>query len=207
MIVVSSVLDCLGLHRLSTPYDLLSPAIEDISGRHIAQRLVVPAEVVVVNEVSDGPLQLAGWKEGRMAQAKPGDTVKIHCTGRLGDGKVFKRSCESKPLKFKIGKSMLMRAFEQKVVGMKPGESRTVKVTADKAYGPRREEMVAAVDRKEFPDNVKPYVGLELDICQQDGKVFPAEVIEVSESSITLDANHPLAGKALIFDIELVELS
>ena len=142
-----------------------------------------------------------------MAQAKPGDTVKIHYTGRLGDGKVFKRACESNPLQFKIGKSMLMRAFEQKVVGMKPGESRTIKVTADKAYGPRHEEMVVAVDRKEFPDNVKPYVGLELDICQQDGKVFPAKVIEVSESSVTLDANHPLAGKALIFDIELVELS
>jgi peptidylprolyl isomerase len=122
------------------------------------------------------------------------------------DETVFKTSCGSKPLKFKIGQSMLMRAFEQTVVGMKPGESRTVKVTADKAYGPRREEMVVAVDRKEFPDNVKPYVGLELDICQQDGKVFPAKVIEVSESSVTLDANHPLAGKDLIFDIELVEI-
>ena len=141
-----------------------------------------------------------------MAQAKSGDTVKIHYTGRLGDGKVFERSCESKTLQFNIGQSMLMRAFDQKVVGMMPGESRTIKVTADKAYGPRHEEMVVAVDRKGFPDNVKPYVGLEVDICQHDGKVFPAKVIEVSESSVTLDANHPLAGKDLIFDIELVEI-
>jgi len=141
-----------------------------------------------------------------MAQSKPGDTVKIHYTGRLGDGTVFKTSCESKPLKFKIGKSMLMRAFEQKVVGMKPGESRTVKVTAAKAYGPRREEMVVAVDRKNFPDDMKLYVGLELDINQHNGRIFPVTVIDVSESSVTLDANHPLAGKDLIFDIELVEI-
>ena len=142
-----------------------------------------------------------------MAQAKSGDTVRIHYTGRLDDGTVFKTSCGYKPLKFRIGKSTLIPAFQETVVGMKPGNSRTVKIVADEAYGPRREQMVAAVDRNKFPANIKPSVGLELDICQQDGKVFPAEVIEVSESSITLDANHPLAGKALIFDIELVELS
>ena len=142
-----------------------------------------------------------------MAQAKSGDTVRIHYTGRLDDGTVFKTSCGCNPLKFRIGKSMLIPAFQETVVGMKPGKSRTVKIVAGEAYGPRHEQMVVAVDRNKFPENVKPYVGLELDICQQDGKVFPAKVIEVSESSATLDANHPLAGKALIFDIELVELS
>jgi peptidylprolyl isomerase len=141
-----------------------------------------------------------------MAQAKSGDTVKIHYIGRLDNGTVFTTSHGYKPLKFKTVKSGLMPALEQKVVGMKPGESRTVRITADKAYGPRREEMVVAVDRKEFPDNVKPYVGLELDVHQQDGRIFPVTVIDVSESSVTLDANHPLAGKDLIFDIELVEI-
>ncbi len=141
-----------------------------------------------------------------MAQAKSGDTVKIHYTGRLDDGKVFKTSCGYKPLKFKIGKSRLIPAFQETVVGMKPGTSRTVKIVAGEAYGPRREEMVVAVDRNKFPEHIKPYVGLELDVHQQNGKIFPSKVIDVTECSVTLDANHPLAGKDLTFDIELVEI-
>ena len=141
-----------------------------------------------------------------MAQAKSGDTVRINYTGRLDDGTVFKTSCGYKPLEFRIGKSTLIPAFQETVVGMKPGKSRTVKIVAGEAYGPRREQMVVAVDRNKFPENVKPYVGLELDICQQSGKVSLVKVIDVSECSVTLDANHPLAGKDLIFDIELVEI-
>jgi peptidylprolyl isomerase len=141
-----------------------------------------------------------------MAQAKIGDTVRIHYTGRLDDGTVFKTSCGHKPLKFKIGKSRLIPAFQETVVGMKPGKSRTVKIAADEAYGPRREEMVVAVEKNKFPENVKPYVGLELDVHQQNGKIFAAKVIDITEGSVTLDANHPLAGKDLIFDIELVEI-
>jgi peptidylprolyl isomerase len=141
-----------------------------------------------------------------MAQAKSGDTVRIHYTGRLDDGTVFKTSCGFKPLKFKIGKSRLIPAFQETVVGMKPGKSRTVKIAAGEAYGPRRKEMVVAVDKNKFPENVKPYVGLELDVHQQNGKIFPAKVIDITECSVTLDANHPLAGKDLIFDIELVEI-
>ncbi len=89
---------------------------------------------------------------------------------------------------------------------MKPGNSRTVKIVADEAYGPRRKQMVAAVARNKFPGNVKPSVGRELDIRQQNGKVSLVKVIDVSECSVTLDANHPLAGKDLTFDIELVEI-
>jgi FKBP-type peptidyl-prolyl cis-trans isomerase 2 len=141
-----------------------------------------------------------------MAQAKSGDTVKIHYTGRLDDGTVFKTSCGYKPLEFRIGKSMLIPAFQETVVGMKPGNSRTVKIVAGEAYGPRHEQMVVAVDRNKFPENVKPSIGLELDICQQNGKVSLVKVIDVSDCSVTLDANHPLAGKDLTFDIELVEI-
>ena len=141
-----------------------------------------------------------------MAQAKSGDTVRIHYTGRLDDGTVFKTSCGYKPLKFRIGKSMLIPAFQETVVGMKPGKSRTVKIAAGEAYGPRRNEMVVAVDRDKFPDNIKPYVGLELDVHKQNGKILPAKVIDITECSVTLDANHPLAGKDLTFDIELVEI-
>ncbi len=141
-----------------------------------------------------------------MAQAKSGDTVKIHYTGRLDDGTVFKTSCGYKPLEFRIGKSTLIPAFQETVVGMKPGNSRTVKIVAGEAYGPRHEQMVVAVDRNKFPESVKPSIGLELDICQQNGKVSLVKVIDVSECSVTLDANHPLAGKDLTFDIELVEI-
>jgi peptidylprolyl isomerase len=141
-----------------------------------------------------------------MAQAKSGDTVKINYTGRLDDGTVFKTSCGYKPLEFRIGKSTLIPAFQETVVGMKPGNSRTVKIVAGEAYGPRHEQMVVAVDRNKFPENVKPSIGLELDICQQNGKVSLVKVIDVSECSVTLDANHPLAGKDLTFDIELVEI-
>jgi len=141
-----------------------------------------------------------------MAQAKRGDTVWVHYTGRLDDGTVFKTSDGHKPQRFKIGESKLLPALQQAVVGMKPGESRNIKIKADEAYGPRREEMVVAVDRKNFPKNVELYVGMELDVCQNDGKVFPSKVADVSECSVTLDANHPLAGKDIIFDIELVEI-
>lgn len=141
-----------------------------------------------------------------MVHAKGGDTVNIHYTGRLDDGSVFKTSRGDKPLKFKIGKSRLIPAFQETVVGMKPGELRTVKIVASEAYGPRREEMVVAVARNKFPENIKPYVGLELDVHQQNGEIFAAKVVDVSEGSVTLDANHPLAGKDLTFDIQLVEI-
>jgi FKBP-type peptidyl-prolyl cis-trans isomerase 2 len=150
--------------------------------------------------------ELSGCKEGIMAQARSGDTVMINYTGRLDDGTVFKTSCGYKPLKFRIGKSSLIPAFQETVVGMKPGNSRTVKIVACEAYGPRREQMVAAVALNKFPGNVKPYVGLELDIRQRNGKVSLAKVTGVSECSVTLDGNHPLAGKDLTFDIQLVEI-
>jgi len=142
-----------------------------------------------------------------MAQAKLGDTVRVHYTGRLVDGTIFKTSSGCEPIKFRIGKSHLMPAFQETVVGMKPGEFRTVRIAAGEAYGQRREQMVVTVDRSKFPENIKPYVGLELDICQPDQKVYPVKVIDVSEHSVTLDGNHPLAGKDLTFDIQLVEIA
>jgi len=144
-----------------------------------------------------------------MAKAKAGDTVKVHYTCKLNDGSVFDTSSGHEPLEFEIGKSKstLIPAFEQTVVGMKPGESRTVNIASNEAYGPHQEEMVASVEKNKFPDTINPYVGLELEVCQQDGRVFPAKITNVSEQSVTLDANHPLAGKDLVFDIELVEIT
>ena len=102
-----------------------------------------------------------------MAQAKHGDTVKVHYTGKLEDSTVFDSSTKRDPLQFKIGDSQIIPGFEQAVVGMNPGESKTIKLPADKAYGPYREEMVLGVDKNQFPKNLKLEVGQQLQIPQK----------------------------------------
>ncbi|MCW3135256.1 MAG: peptidylprolyl isomerase [Methanophagales archaeon] len=141
-----------------------------------------------------------------MAQAKPGDTVKVHYTGKLEDGTVFDTSTDRDPLQFTIGERKIIPGFEQAVVGMNPGESKTIKVPMDEAYGPHREEMVMVVDRNQLPVDLIPEVGQQLQSRQPDGQTMVVTVIGVSESSVTVDANHPLAGKDLTFDILLVEI-
>ncbi len=141
-----------------------------------------------------------------MGKAKNGDKVKVHYTGKFEDGKVFDSSIEREPLEFTIGKGQVIRGFEEAVEGMNPGDSKTAKITADKAYGPYREEMVLEVERKRLPSNLEPKVGQRLKMHQPDGRTIGVTVTDVSESKVTLDANHPLAGKNLTFDIELVEV-
>ena len=141
-----------------------------------------------------------------MAQAKHGDTVKVHYTGKLEDGTVFDTSINRDPLQFTIGEGQIIPGFEQAVVGMNPGESKTTKVPADKAYGPHYKERVLAADRNQFPVDLKPEIGQKLQIRRTDGQTIVVTVTDVSESSVTLDANHPLAGKDLTFDIQLIEL-
>jgi FKBP-type peptidyl-prolyl cis-trans isomerase 2 len=141
-----------------------------------------------------------------MAEAKNGDTVRVHYTGKLDNGTVFGTSVERDPLEFTIGEEQIIPALEQAVVGMQPGESKTTKITADKAYGQHREEMVVVIGRDDLPANLEPEVGQHLQVVQADGKTVPVSVTDVSESSVTLDANHPLAGEDLTFDIELMEI-
>jgi len=141
-----------------------------------------------------------------MAQAKPGDTVKVHYTGKLEDGTVFDTSADRDPLQFTIGEGQIIPGFEQAVVGMNPGESKTIKVLTNDAYGPHREDMVLVVDRNQLPVDLIPEVGQQLQSRQQDGQIIVVTVIAVSESTVTVDANHPLAGKDLTFDIQLVEI-
>jgi len=139
-----------------------------------------------------------------MAQAKTGDTVHVNYTGKLADGTVFDTSRDRRPVQFTIGKGQLIAGFEQAVIGMNKGESKTVVIPADQAYGPRLEENVVAVDRKNLPADLNAEVGQRLEITQADDKTILVTVVDVSEASMTLDANHPLAGKDLTFDIELV---
>ncbi|MGB2698105.1 MAG: peptidylprolyl isomerase [Candidatus Zixiibacteriota bacterium] len=141
-----------------------------------------------------------------MTKAKNGDTVKVHYTGKFEDGQVFDSSEGRDPLQFTIGQRQVIPGFEEAVDGMNPGESITAKIPADKAYGTHHEEMVMAVDRKKIPENVDPKVGQQLQLHQADGRKIRVTVTNVSESKVTLDANHPLAGKDLTFDIKLVEI-
>ncbi|MBE9514547.1 MAG: peptidylprolyl isomerase [Chloroflexi bacterium] len=147
-----------------------------------------------------------GEEEEGTAQAKDGDTVQVHYTLKLEDGTVFDTSIGGDPLQFTIGDGQLIPGFEQAVVGMSPGESKTVEIPADEAYGPYLEELVMVVDRDQLPEDLQPEVGQQLQIRQPDGQTILVKVIDVSESSVTLDANHPLAGEDLTFDIELVEI-
>ncbi|NWF62505.1 MAG: peptidylprolyl isomerase [Fischerella sp.] len=142
-----------------------------------------------------------------MTQAKLGDTVKVHYTGKLDDGTVFDSSAERDPLQFSIGEGVVIPGFEEAVVGMAPGESKTATISADQAYGPYRPELVMVVEKQRIPTDVPVKVGQLLQISQNSGQVIPVVVTNVSDSQVTLDANHPLAGQELIFDIQLVEIN
>jgi peptidylprolyl isomerase len=149
-----------------------------------------------------------------MAQAKTGDKVKVRYTGRLEGGEVFDSSecheddcsCESGPLEFTIGDGHVIPGFDQAIIGMSPGDTKTVVIPADQAYGERIEEMVAVVDRKDIPADLTLEEGSQLEVTQEDGNVFPVIITEVTESTVTIDANHPLAGRELTFDLRLVAI-
>lgn len=141
-----------------------------------------------------------------MPTASEGDTVKVHYTGKLEDGTVFDTSAEREPLEFTLGEGQLIPGFEQAVEGMDVGETKTVNIASDEAYGPRREDLVSQVSKDEFPDEVEPQVNQQFRVNQEDGNSFIVRVSDVQDEEVTLDANHPLAGQDLVFDIELVEI-
>lgn len=142
-----------------------------------------------------------------MAQAKSGDTVKIHYTGKLQDGTVFDSSVNREPLEFTLNQGQVIPGFEKAVMGMSPGDSKTEKIPMDQAYGPHRAEMVLEVNRSQMPAELQPQVGQQLQVQQPNGQTIPVLVTEVTESKVKLDANHPLAGQDLTFDIQLVDIS
>lgn len=141
-----------------------------------------------------------------MSQAKSGDTVKIHYTGTLDDGTEFDSSAGREPLEFEIGSGQVIPGFDKAVEGMAVGDSRSVRLEAAEAYGPRHDALVQEVDRKLLPEDLNPETGMALQSQSPDGQVMQFVVTEVSDATITVDANHPLAGQALSFDIELVDI-
>ena len=141
-----------------------------------------------------------------MSQAKKGDNVKVHYKGTLNDGSIFDSSEGREPLAFEVGAGMMIPGFDKAVDGMKVGEKVTANIPAKEAYGESREDMIMEVPAAQIPVDLNPEVGQQLAIEQPNGQSVPVVVKEISEDKIVIDGNHPLAGKDLTFDIELVEI-
>lgn len=141
-----------------------------------------------------------------MKTVQDGARVTLHYTGRLRDGSVFDSSRGRAPFDFVVGSGQVIPGFDRGVRGMTPGETRTVEIPAAEAYGVHRAEMVLNLDRAQFPADVAPEIGQELRLGLQDGGTIDVRVTEVTDDLVTLDANHPLAGEDLIFDLELLDV-
>ena len=141
-----------------------------------------------------------------MTQAKSGDTVRIHYTGTLDDGTEFDSSAGRDPLEFALGGGQVIPGFDNAVDGMAVGESKTVTIPAQEAYGERHDQLVQEVPRNALPDEIEPAVGMHLQSQSPEGHVMNLVITEVADDAVTVDGNHPLAGQALTFAIELVEI-
>lgn len=141
-----------------------------------------------------------------MSQAKSGDTVHVHYTGKLDDGTQFDSSVEREPLEFAVGDGQVIAGFDKAVEGMTVGEKKSVRIPADEAYGERHEQLVQDVPKSALPDDLEPVVGMHLQAPEPSGQVMRLVVVAVAEDSITVDGNHPLAGEALNFDVELLAI-
>ena len=142
-----------------------------------------------------------------MQKAKSGDKVKVHYHGKLTDGSTFDSSEGRDPLEFTVGGGQVIKGFDDAVVDMSVGEKKTVNIPVDHAYGQRNDDMMMEYPKSEFPADMVPEVGMELHMSDNMGNVFPVVITEVLDDSVVLDANHPLAGEDLTFEIELVSIA
>jgi peptidylprolyl isomerase len=145
-------------------------------------------------------------KEIKMAIAKKGDTVRVHYTGKLEDGTVFDTSEDGASMEFKIGDGELLKAFEQGVVGMAIGETKVIRIPAEEAYGLKKDEMIFEYERSKAPANFDAEIGQQVQMYRADGQPVTMTVAGKSEKSFTMDCNHALAGKNLVFDVRLEEI-
>ena len=141
-----------------------------------------------------------------MKQAQDGDTVRIHYTGTLDDGTQFDSSADREPIEFTLGGNNVIPGFEAGVTGMQVGEQKNIHIPAEEAYGQRNENLVEEVPLQQFPEDMQLQVGMHLQAQSPNGESFNVVVTALGEASATLDGNHPLAGEALNFELELVEI-
>lgn len=140
-----------------------------------------------------------------MKQAKNGDNVRVHYTGKLEDGTEFDSSREKDPIEFTVGSGGLIPGFENSIVGMQVGDKKTITLQPEEAYGEKNHGLVVEIEKENFPPDITPEVGMPLQVKQSDDNIINVMVTDITENSVTIDANHPLAGKSLVFDIELVD--
>ncbi len=142
-----------------------------------------------------------------MQQVKKGDKIKVHYHGKLTSGETFDSSAGREPLEFEVGSGMVIKGFDEGVTGMSVGEKKTINIPYDEAYGPRNPEMVIDMPKERFPTDMELELGMPLMMSDGQGQQFQVTIVEIKDASVMLDANHPLAGQDLIFDLELVEIS
>lgn len=141
-----------------------------------------------------------------MQQVQNGDKIRVHYHGKLRSGETFDSSNGREPLEFTVGSGQVIKGFDEGVKGMKVGDKKTVEIAVGDAYGEKQQEMMIEFPKEQFPADMNPEVGMQLMMSNGSGQNFPVTVAEVKEDSVILDANHPLAGQDLIFDLELVEI-
>ena len=139
-------------------------------------------------------------------KVKKGDTIQVHYTGKFKDGKEFDSSLNRQPLQFEVGAGRIIKGFEDAVIGLQTGEKKTVTVSAEDAYGSFDENLLIEIPRKNVPEDVTPEVGMRLQLVNQQGQAAHVVVTEILDKTVRLDANHPLAGKTLVFDLEVLEI-
>ena len=139
-------------------------------------------------------------------EAKSGDIVIIHYTGKKEDDTVLATSKDGQPIQFEIGKGGVILGLEKAVVGMKPGESKTITVPPEEAFGERKDGRIITVEKNELPKNVTPIIGEQFQMKRSSGQPIDLNIIDVQGDKVTVDANHPLAGDTLILDVEMVKV-
>ena len=142
-----------------------------------------------------------------MQQAQNGDKVKVHYHGKLRSGEIFDSSQGRDPLEFELGSGQVIKGFDDGIKGMQVGDKKTIEIAVVDAYGEKQQEMIIEFPKDQFPPDMNPEAGMQLMMSNGSGQQFPVTIVEVKEESVVLDANHPLAGQELIFDLELVEIT
>ncbi len=142
-----------------------------------------------------------------MSKVKKGDTVKVHYTGTLKNGEIFDSSQNKEPLEFTMGQGQLIPGFEKAVENLEVGESTTVNIPSEEAYGELRDDLIISVPKNQLPADITPELGMQLQVNQENGQPVPVRIVEITDENLTLDANHPLAGEDLTFEIKLIEVA